>query len=204
MTTSASTPVVNQSPPDRMSGVSFCPGAVNAGDHGVGVRRPARPPPRCTARCPSASSRAITRRAVRSLILTLRAMVATDGQHPVVIARACIGQGQQYQALVARCGRVRPDPVHDCDVHPPCPCRRRALAGWPAIAGVRGAGGRPSGLCPGCRAQQIDPALIGSGQRANRGQPRAGAWSHVWSRSSQCRGVDHGRPAAADHPKRLA
>jgi len=48
---------------------------------------PARPPPRCTTTCPSPSSRAITRRSVRALMLALRAIVAADGQQPVPSSR---------------------------------------------------------------------------------------------------------------------
>ena len=48
---------------------------------------PARPPPRCTTTCPSPSSRAITRRTVRALILALRPIVAADGQQPVPSSR---------------------------------------------------------------------------------------------------------------------
>ena len=65
-------------------------GAVDnavAGHDSVGLRRPVGPPPLCTMTWPSASSRAITRRTVRSLMFALRAVVAADGQQPVPSSR---------------------------------------------------------------------------------------------------------------------
>ena len=65
---------------------------------------PARPPPRCTTRCPSPSSRAITRRTVRALILALRAIVAAEGQHPVPSSR------EHASASASSTRRSFPDP----------------------------------------------------------------------------------------------
>ena len=52
---------------------------------------------------PSASSRAITRRTVRSLMFALRAIVAADGQHPVPSSR------EHASASASRTRRSLPD-----------------------------------------------------------------------------------------------
>jgi hypothetical protein len=60
-------------------------------------------PARCTMSCPSASSQAITRRTVRSLMLALRAIVAADGQQPVPSSR------EQASARASRTRRSLPE-----------------------------------------------------------------------------------------------
>jgi hypothetical protein len=77
---------------------------------------------------------------------------------------------------------------------PPPPRRAARFPGGSLVA-------RATRLCPGSRAQQIAPMLMAMG-RARRGQPPARAWSHFWSRLSQCTEVDRWPPGAADHARR--
>lgn len=93
-------------PPGHIVRGDSLSGAVESGDHGVGVCRLSPAAAAVHDQVPIGLSRVITRRTVQSLMLALRAIVAADGRHPVPSSREhASASASRTRACLPKIGR---------------------------------------------------------------------------------------------------